>query len=691
MTIELDPIASVLNTTAINNNFQKIEDQLNTKVLNRQGLGAGQANQMLVALDMNSRDVLNVNNLNAQEVIVKGKSVDALATTASNAATSASASAVAAGLSEDSAEADAIRAEAAANTSDALVLRTELENGTTFLVDATVVGRGVVAVDSIASLLSQPQRSDITYQVKSYHTGLTLGGGEFEWFASGDKATHDGGLFIDPSRVFPANWDDDTQKNTWFTASTGTGVFRRAGRDEAINACSYGVKADYNRTTGAGTDDIIAINKALSKNSVVVLPPRGIRVTKSINLTLKYGGALLVGTGGSFIGGAFVGTVIAGDTGIYPVIDRGGSQNVKISDVVIIPGLTTPASVGILDQRVTISQYAQFNVLERCFIDMKTNPAANGGTGTIGVCNVAAEIGAVRDCYIKGDTGYYFGTTLSPYNVASLYATQGGPTSCSTLVFEGATVVHSYDIVGAPLVLKGAAFVQGDIYVAGAGGVGSHGFRFIGLQRAHNLRLFVEFQEKCGLIDGLYGCFIESLGSFSPVRNVKTRGDFQGFTDSTLKFTPTISDAYTSPDYWLEGTAADIVRNCEIIASAPPAVRFVVPTNETFNLFNNTFSGSNTSQVTKQAFKTRTSDFGDRPLRLGAQDFWVDNFSMLRQKTGAGTSHNDGVPLGKKVLTPATATSTGAPGQWAATATFYYAYVGDGTTHSWVRVALAAW
>jgi hypothetical protein len=126
MTIQLDDIAAVLNTTALNNNFQKIEDELNTGVLKRQGLGAGQANQMLVNLDMNSRSILNVNTLNAQEVLVKGKSVDALATTASNAAISASASAVAAGLSEDSAAADAIRAEAAANTSDALVLRNEL-------------------------------------------------------------------------------------------------------------------------------------------------------------------------------------------------------------------------------------------------------------------------------------------------------------------------------------------------------------------------------------------------------------------------------------------------------------------------------------------------------------------------------------------------------------------------------------
>jgi len=559
---------------------------------------------------------------------------------------------------------------------------------------ASMIGRGVVAVDSIVDLLAVPpeqRRADLRFLVKGYHAGSNVGGGEFSWVGAGDAAQHDGGFCIAPAKSFPTDWNDSVQRADWFSASSGAGVFQRSGKHLAVDAEIYGAKADYDIATGVGTDDSDSINQALSKNSVVVLPGRAIRVTKSINLTLKYGGAILSGTGGSFVGGAFVGTVIAGDTGAYPVIDRGGSQNVKVTDIVILPGLTTPASVGVLDQRVTISQYAQFNVLERVFIDMKTNPAANSGAGTIGVCNVAAEIGTVRDCYIKADTGYYFGSTPTPYNVPSLYATQGGPSSCSTLYFEGSTVLHSYNPVGAPLVLNGTAFVQGDVYVGGDGGEGSHGFRFIGLQRALKLRLFVEFQNRCGLTDELSDCEIECLGGFVPTSNIKTRGGFTAFTNSTFKFTPTISSAITPPDYWLEGSGSDIVRNCKIIAPANPAVRFVVPTDETYNLFNNEFIAGNTSQQTKQSFKTRTSDFSDRPLRLGSYDLWIDSNGMLRKNSGAATSALDGAPLGEKVTVPPVAATPGKPGQWAADSAHLYIYVGDGATHSWLRAPLSTW
>ena len=51
----------------------------------------------------------------------------------------------------------------------------------------------------------------------------------------------------------------------------------------------------------------------------------------------------------------------------------------------------------------------------------------------------------------------------------------------------------------------------------------------------------------------------------------------------------------------------------------------------------------------------------------------------------------NGQPAGRKVPAPATATAQGQPGDWAADATHIYAYTGDGTTHSWVRSAAAAW
>ncbi len=79
-------------------------------------------------------------------------------------------------------------------------------------------------------------------------------------------------------------------------------------------------------------------------------------------------------------------------------------------------------------------------------------------------------------------------------------------------------------------------------------------------------------------------------------------------------------------------------------------------------------------------------------ITLGTNNhMFVDSFSVPRLKNSTPSSATDGFPFGLKVSVPATSTSTGAPGQWAASATFFYTYVGDGTTHSWVRSALATW
>jgi hypothetical protein len=57
-----------------------------------------------------------------------------------------------------------------------------------------------------------------------------------------------------------------------------------------------------------------------------------------------------------------------------------------------------------------------------------------------------------------------------------------------------------------------------------------------------------------------------------------------------------------------------------------------------------------------------------------------------------GTAVLNGQPVSRRVLPiPASATAAGRPGDWAADITHIYAYTGDGTTHTWVRSAAAAW
>lgn len=46
---------------------------------------------------------------------------------------------------------------------------------------------------------------------------------------------------------------------------------------------------------------------------------------------------------------------------------------------------------------------------------------------------------------------------------------------------------------------------------------------------------------------------------------------------------------------------------------------------------------------------------------------------------------------GQKVAVPASSAGVGLPGQWALDQEWWYAYVGDGVTHLWMRVGIATW
>lgn len=72
--IELPAITSGYNLSQINSNFQKIEDELNGKVLYRE-VSEGEPNAMNENLDMNSNDVLNVKNISADKLFINGSEV----------------------------------------------------------------------------------------------------------------------------------------------------------------------------------------------------------------------------------------------------------------------------------------------------------------------------------------------------------------------------------------------------------------------------------------------------------------------------------------------------------------------------------------------------------------------------------------------------------------------------------------
>lgn len=72
--IDLDPITSGYNLSKINSNFQKIEDELNNKVLYRDS-PAGEPNSMSSNLDMNSRSILNANKISSNILELGGVQV----------------------------------------------------------------------------------------------------------------------------------------------------------------------------------------------------------------------------------------------------------------------------------------------------------------------------------------------------------------------------------------------------------------------------------------------------------------------------------------------------------------------------------------------------------------------------------------------------------------------------------------
>lgn len=72
--IELDPITSGYNLSKINANFQKLESELNNKVLYRE-IQDGEPNAMSENLDMNSNEVINVSKLSTNVLEVGGVQV----------------------------------------------------------------------------------------------------------------------------------------------------------------------------------------------------------------------------------------------------------------------------------------------------------------------------------------------------------------------------------------------------------------------------------------------------------------------------------------------------------------------------------------------------------------------------------------------------------------------------------------
>tara|TARA_Y100000782_G_scaffold108494_1_gene132192 strand:- start:15462 stop:17735 length:2274 start_codon:yes stop_codon:yes gene_type:complete len=132
----------------------------------------------------------------------------------------------------------------------------DMSNASDPSLGAALLGRGVVAVASIADLLALPaevRREDLRYLVKGYYAGTDIGGGEFYWDAASTAAANNGTIF-----------------------GTGTGRFLRVISSARTMLSDWGAIPDTAELV-SGTDNSPALQAALNWGLPVIIdkPPAG--------------------------------------------------------------------------------------------------------------------------------------------------------------------------------------------------------------------------------------------------------------------------------------------------------------------------------------------------------------------------------------------------------------------------------
>lgn len=91
------------------------------------------------------------------------------------------------------------------------------------------------------STIKNPNDGDILL-VKGYHAKGDDGYGTFIWYPNEDKTNHNGGTIIDPTKIFPSDWNNEAMKEDWFNnTNTDNGCWKRL-YNGTINVKWFGAK-----------------------------------------------------------------------------------------------------------------------------------------------------------------------------------------------------------------------------------------------------------------------------------------------------------------------------------------------------------------------------------------------------------------------------------------------------------------
>jgi hypothetical protein len=171
-----------------------------------------------------------------------------------------------------------------------------------------------------------------------------------------------------------------------------------------VTVKQFGARGNFNRTTGAGNDDLPAFQAAsnwcaanCTKLFVPQHAPLGgylIRSTWDLTSTSTISRQGLVIEFENRSTEFQRGTLLCGETGDTPVVDTSGSDGTHPKNMGIVSGFANKSTIGFLQGRTAgtgSTGWAGDQSPQDLYVWLSSNTAANGGFGTIGIINVAGE------------------------------------------------------------------------------------------------------------------------------------------------------------------------------------------------------------------------------------------------------------------------------------------------------------